>query len=352
MLNLAARSLARKCLQIGLSCLLATPFLTAHAHNNGAYSHDPQFNAYHGDWMQSVSSTRRLKDLSLPGTHDTMSFYGGDAVQTQSMSLTNQLLAGIRVLDIRCRRIDNKFAIHHGFVYQHANFDDVLKTVTSFLAAHPSETVLMRVGEEYTAANSNKSFGEIFSEYANDPRYAQYFWRGNDANVRLQHTRGKIVILRNFSGIDYGIPYGSLNAQDAYNMTTNWDLYSKWEKVKAHLNSANAAFANSEHDFYINYLSASGGSFPYFVVSGHSSPGTSAPRLATGLTTPGWKSSYPDFPRVSCFIGICTIAFEGTNVLTHDYIGNKNLRYVGIVITDFPGANLIERIIQLNRTPE
>ncbi|WGS41944.1 hypothetical protein LFL97_19875 [Burkholderia sp. JSH-S8] len=101
-------------------------------------------------------------------------------------------------------------------------------------------------------------------------------------------------------------------------MSTNWDLHDgKWAAVKAHLNLANSG---NRGIGYINYLSASGGSFPYFVASGHSSPNTDAPNLATGLTTPGWNSRYPDFPRVHCFIGICTIAFEGTNILTYEYI--------------------------------
>ena len=345
MLVFQARSFARKAMHLAQALILSLGMSQAIAHNHSAYSHEPQFNAYYGDWMRNLPGSLALKDISIPGTHDTMSFYGGDAVQTQSMSLDNQLLAGIRMLDIRCRRIDNKFAIHHGFVYQHANFDDVLQSVTRFLAANPSETVMMRVGEEYNAANTNLSFAEIFMNYANDARYSQYFWRGNSSNVALKEVRGKIVLMRNFSGIDFGIPYGQMNAQDAYNLNTNWDLYSKWEKVKTHLNNASTTPA-SQRGFYINYLSGSGGSFPYFVASGHSSPGTSAPRLATGLTTPGWKNSYRDFPRVSCFIGICTIAFEGTNVLTYDYL--DKLGFVGVVMADFPGHGLIERIIKRN----
>ncbi|WP_338847047.1 phosphatidylinositol-specific phospholipase C [Massilia sp. W12] len=321
----------------------------AYSHNHPAYSHDAQVKTNQADWMRALPDHLPLSRLSIPGTHDTMSFYGGDAVQTQSMSLPQQLQSGVRMLDIRCRRIDNKFAIHHGFVYQHANYDDVLQAVTRFLAEHPGETVLMRVKEEYEAANTTMSFAQIFNTYANDARYSQYFWRG--ANIpTLREVRGKIVLLRDFSGIDWGLHYGSLNAQDAYHLRTNWDLYSKWEKIKAQLESANAERnSTTVPPFFLNYLSGSGGSFPYFVVSGHSSPGTSAPRLATGLTTPGWKNSYPDFPRVSCFIGICTIAFEGSNVLTQEYIERKGLQHSGIVITDFPGPGLLDTIIRLNQ---
>ena len=118
--------------------------------------------------------------------------------------------------------------------------------------------------------------------------------------------------------------------------------------VKKHILKAK----NGHQDtLYMNYLSAAKGSFPYFVASGHSSHGTSAPRLSTGLTTPGWSSSYPDFPRVSCFIGICTIAFEGINTLTANYIARRDIasdRLPGIIMADFPGKRLIDNIIHLN----
>lgn len=125
-------------------------------------------------------------------------------------------------------------------------------------------------------------------------------------------------------------------------------LTDKWLKVKSHLTLANKDNGNK---IYINYLSGSGGSCPYFVASGQSSHQTDAPRLLTGRTTPGWKDSWPDFPRISCFIGICSIAFEGTNILAADSIEKSRIfnRKLGIIMSDFPGPDLISRIIGLNK---
>lgn len=100
--------------------------------------------------------------------------------------------------------------------------------------------------------------------------------------------------------------------------------------------------------YKINYLSGSGGSFPYFVASGHSSSGMGAPRLLTGATTPGWWYLYPEFPRVNCFIGICSIAFEGTNIMTRNWIQSNKPKYVEIVVGDFMGSSLIKEIINSN----
>lgn len=332
--------------------ILAAAFATAAtAHETPAYSHDsgPGRGYTNPGWMARLANGVKLSQLSIPGTHDTMSHHGGDAVMTQSMDLATQLNSGIRALDIRCRHINNAFAIHHGFVYQQANFDDVMKAVTAFLAAHPTETVLMRVKEEYDAKGNSRDFAATFADYM--ARYPGKFWKYTSDNPTLGEVRGKIVLLQNFSSAtQYGIKWGSLNIQDDYNFGTNWDLESKWNKVARQMD---AAKADGGAAIYVNFLSGSGGSFPYFVASGHSSPGTGAPRLATGKTTPGWKNCCKMFPRVECAIGICTIAFEGTNVL----FGTRLLAYnnaqkakfhVGIVMADFPGYGLIQAIVSQN----
>jgi 1-phosphatidylinositol phosphodiesterase len=332
------KSIARKAVLL-LSLLTAGQ---AAAIDYDAYTHRSTSGTSNPSWMSNLPDSRRLSQISMPGTHDTMSFYGGDIVQTQSLPLAEQLRSGIRALDVRCRHYYNSFAIHHGFVYQNANFDDVLINVQQFLAANPRETVVMRVKEEYNAEGNNRSFADTFNSYV--ARYPNLFWRYNSNNPTLGEIRGKIVVLQNFSApSQVGIGWGNLNLQDNYSMTTNWDLYRKWTDVKNHLAKASNGDSNT---IYANFLSASGGSFPYFVASGKSSNGDSAPLLSTGLTTPLFKSSYPDFPRVACFWGMCTIAFEGTNMLTSERLPGYGR--VGIIYADFPGKLLIRRIIERN----
>ncbi|MED1304108.1 phosphatidylinositol-specific phospholipase C domain-containing protein, partial [Bacillus pacificus] len=316
-------------------------------HFHYAYSHDSNIGYENPNWMAQISDNSTFSDLSLPGTHNTMARFGGDITKCQTMTLATQLNAGIRFLDIRCRHIENVFAIHHGPVYQNAMFGDVCNDVAAFLRKNPSETIFMRIKEEHTPANNTRSFADTFVDYKS--RYKDLFWNWTSDNPRIHEIRGKVVVLQNFSGPRFGIPYNTLNTQDRYHLNTNWDLYDKWLFVKEHLYKADNAYKNGGKQPYLNYLSGSGGSFPYFVASGHSSPGTSAPRLSTGLTTPAFASWYPDFPRVNCFIGICTIAFEGTNILTSDLINVSNFQYVGIIAADFPGGGLIDNIIRLNR---
>ena len=318
-----------------------------------AYSHDKETGSCNPDWMSGLSDDTCMSEISIPGTHDTMAQYGGDSAQCQSVSLSDQLEAGIRFIDIRCRHITDVFAIHHGVVYQNCSFGEVLDAVSEFLNAHPTETIYMRVKEEYEPSNNTRTFEETFRDAYWNARQS-LFWKPDECachcNPKLELTRGKIVVLQDFNANEiYGVKWGTLNVQDDYVLSSNWDLYDKWEKVKKQLDNANR---NKESkNIYVNFLSGSTGSFPYFVASGQSSPQTDAPRLLTGRTTPGWKDSWVDFPRVGCFCGICSIAFEGTNILAAERIGKDREfnSHVGIVVADFPARDLIDRIISLNK---
>jgi 1-phosphatidylinositol phosphodiesterase len=381
-------SIRKSSLKVSLISLVLIFSLTevSQAHLTPAYAHAGGRQTCQPCWMKYLKDDVLLGELSIPGTHETMSFYGGDAVECQSMALRFQLESGIRVLDIRCAIIrsgqngeNSFFNIYHADIYQRETFDGVLDTVVAFLKGHPSETVLMRVKEEKT--NDPKWFEAIFRR-----RYWNRFKDGldlpeqdrigrmwnpalyeNHTNPTLGEMRGKIAILQDFARWDccgagddnicpgdcitpdeakYGICYCSFNIQDKYRLRTNFDLYNKWISVKNHLAAANSGPQKTK---YMNYLSGSRGSFPYFVVSGHSSPASGARRLSTGRTTPADRNSWPDFPRVNCALGICTIAFEGTNILTYGAILNGYYKNrVGIIMTDFPGWGLINQTIDLN----
>ncbi|MEH6448299.1 MAG: phosphatidylinositol-specific phospholipase C domain-containing protein [Oleispira sp.] len=313
------------------------------SHTDGAYSHGSDAVANNVQWMSRLANNLRVSEINLPGTHDTMSIASGDIWQNQTMSLREQLDSGLRVFDMRTRHIDDKLRMHHGMIAQDTYFNDVLKDIDSFLEANPTETVLFRLRSEHTSENNTRSYTETLDTYLAENGSKR--WVPTNSNPTLNEIRGKFVILQEFGGANYGLSYGAIDKQDDYSMSTNWDLYDKWSAVKGHMEKSEQG---SRDTMYMNYLSGAGGSMPYFVASGHSSNSTSAPRLSTGLTTPGWNSSYPDFPRTTCFIGICTISFEGTNTLTADYIANGQSNFVGMVMADFPGKKLIENVINLN----
>ncbi|MCK4023372.1 phosphatidylinositol-specific phospholipase C [Streptococcus suis] len=325
-----------------------------YAHYDRAYWHEekettPYIEQY-VDWMITIPDDRRLSDLSLPGTHDTMAYNGniafGNIARTQTMNLEQQLNSGIRYLDIRLAHRGNYFQLHHGAVDLGYNFDDVLQTVISFLESHPTETVLMRIKQEHTGENDRRML-ELFTKYYE--KYKESFWdrekSENPYNPRLSEFRGKILILSDVYSIYQGINYREVIKQDEYHLGSNWDLYRKWESVKSQIEKSDKEYPDR---IMMNYLSGSGGAYPYFVASGYINPDTYASRLSTGLTEPGFKNYYPDFPRTGRFGVFATISFEGTNTLTADYLRSQGIKRAGIVAADFPGERLIDEIIQCN----
>ncbi len=249
-------------------------------------------------WMNKISGSKTVDSISIPGTHDS----GADVspagwVGTQDMSIINQLNAGIRFLDIRCRHISNIFTIHHGSFYLNKNFDDVLQMVTQFLSQNPSEIVLMRVKEEHNPESNTRSFEETFKTYYY--KYSEFFWiYNNNDNPTLDMLRRKIVVLQDFSTIStlYGLKYNSFNIQDEYSVTV---IPTKQSNIRDWYRKAGKTRR------IINYLSG------------------------VGAFTPSIVASY-------------------TNPYMLDLIVNNNPAYVGIIPADFPSSNLILAVIRAN----
>jgi len=204
------------------------------------------------NWMSGLQDNISISKISIPGTHDSGARVDAPVVsgtaKTQDLSIAEQLNAGVRFLDIRCRHIDNAFAIHHGSIYQNMNFDDVLNACYAFLQSNPSETIIMSVKEEYDASNTTRSFEQTFDSYVqkNPSKWDL------GANIpTLSAVRGKIKLLRRFSsGTTKGInasPWADnttfdinnsgvqLKVQDYYKVTNNDD---KWNGISSLLNEA------------------------------------------------------------------------------------------------------------------
>jgi hypothetical protein len=348
--------------------------------DSGAYSRASTASEDHSDWLASVNGSTPIWQLSIPGTHDsytaTLSKFG-PSYQTQTMSVAEQLKMGIRGLDVRleacsyfadtvCKDDRNDFLVEHGGigVSNYTTLGAVLDQLRTFLSAHRSEFVILRAEVEKEGDNFTANFNAVLNKYSN------ILWRGN-ANASfmdptLSQVRGKVVLLKQFDGgtsatiNDYGMKYGAdgFVIQDDWKMVTNWSLYSKWEKVRDNWLAAVAyAKTGGTSRGYINFLTGNYGSFPYFVASGYDSE--NGLPLATGYTSITGPNKYPDFHWVSCFLGSCTVAFTGTNILMYDVLSGQNRagdhwpglrgqRGMGLIYIDFPGQPLVNSIIASN----
>lgn len=216
-------------------------------------------------WLGVIADNTSLSNISIPGTHDSGARFEpiGGTAKCQNLTIREQLDAGTRFLDIRCRHIGDAFAIHHGSIYQNMNFTDVLNAVYDFLAANPTETVVMSVKEEYDPTNNTRSFEQTFDSYT---QLNPSKWYLSATVPTLGSVRGKIVLLRRFGasttpkGIDatnwadnttFSINNGDANlrVQDQYVVPDN---NGKWTSIT---NLLTEAKNGDQSVLYVNFTS-------------------------------------------------------------------------------------------------
>ncbi|SED94179.1 1-phosphatidylinositol phosphodiesterase [Streptomyces sp. 2224.1] len=199
------------------------------------------------DWMSALGDATPVQRLTLPGTHDSGARMGGPWVACQNTPVDAQLSSGIRFLDVRCRAIDNVFAIHHGAFYQELMFGDVLNACRAFLRAHPSETVLMRVKQEYSEVSAEE-FRRIFGIYLDGKGYRSLF-RLDAGLPTLGQARGRVVLLADSDGLG-GVRYGDpqlFDIQDDYMA----EPFGKYPKIEAQFRKA----VTQPGKLFVNYVS-------------------------------------------------------------------------------------------------
>ncbi|MFJ8754089.1 phosphatidylinositol-specific phospholipase C [Streptomyces sp. NPDC102441] len=199
------------------------------------------------DWMGAIPDGTPLQRLTIPGTHDSGARFGGPWTECQNTTIAEQLDSGIRFLDIRCRISGDAYAIHHGAYYQHLNFDDVLGACRDFLARRPSETVLMRVKQEYSE-ESDAAFRRIFDIYL-DGKGWRSLLRLDSTLPDLGGARGKVVLLADNGGLP-GVRYADsalFDIQDDYMA----EPFAKYPKVEAQFRKA----SQQPGKLFMNYVS-------------------------------------------------------------------------------------------------
>ncbi|WP_051812346.1 phosphatidylinositol-specific phospholipase C domain-containing protein [Kitasatospora sp. MBT63] len=288
------------------------------------------------DWMNQLPDATGLGQMSIPGTHDTLAIHGGIAPwywQTQENhgdsadTLTAQLNAGIRAIDIRVRVVNSgtAFAVHHTNVYEHANFDDVLAKARTFLAAHPGETVLMKLAGECGSGP------ETIGQCVNDPpsttlddearifqsyiaRYPGLFWAPSVTGTAaaqsptLGQVRGRIV-LESFNGAHQ--PAYGLAGLDTGNISwTECNLDTRWGLLKARLDQLETGSGNT-------------------------------------VATTGLSASCPPFGATYADVAGGSMGRQGMNQRLLDYL-RATTGNTGIIEMDWPGGQLVGTIIERN----
>ena len=211
----------------------------------------------YADWMKSLDDNTSLREVNMPGSHDTMALYSiADlAGQCQSLSLKEQLNLGVRFLDIRLKEDHNKLKAVHGFIDQKASFASITKTIESFLKDHSNEFIIMSIKEEADASNSNISFEESLKGYLENDIYLKDTTLPN----KVGDMRGKVLLLSRYADSTIGIP--SYNGwADSASFTLPNDIYVQdtYQITSAEQKQEEIVkcFNETGHALKINFLSA------------------------------------------------------------------------------------------------
>ncbi|XP_062375794.1 1-phosphatidylinositol phosphodiesterase-like isoform X2 [Sardina pilchardus] len=268
--------------------------------NDKADFHPPQSNA--ADWMASIEDRKLISHITIPGSHDTMARHYGPAVICQAWRLKDQLMAGIRYLDIR---MNGNSIIVHGLFEQKATFADVIKITQEFLKDHKKETVLLRVKPEWPSKGRVKQGVQRVIQGYNNIIFT--------SNIpTMGEARGKIVLVQK-DKFDLGIPIHGTDKKGDYKVI---DIGKKKDKIM--INLQNAWKECGKDRVILSYSSGTG-------------IGTIKGMLLT--------------PR--------RVARE-VNPWLHRYLEDLKKKIieqpscVGVIAMDFPGFDLIQAVIKLN----
>ncbi len=171
----------------------------------------------HPNWLKDVSDLTPIKDVNIPGTHDSVALYSiaGVAGQCQSLSLDNQLNIGVRFLDIRLQLVRNELIAVHGIVDQKITFTSIVNTCESFLKTNPSEFIFMSVKEEEKSKNSSITFEEALKKFTG----SEYWSTDTSLPVFVGPARKKIHLISRYQGSTIGVPaYDGWKVNDSFNM--------------------------------------------------------------------------------------------------------------------------------------
>ena len=246
-------------------------------------------------WMGDIPDDTLLSNITVPGTHDSCAQSSIPFVRTQYLSISKQMEAGLRFLDLRCRvHSDGQLYMYHGGIPinmpMYLKFDKIMSEIFTFFSKNkgkPTEAVLISINNDDV---SGKVPPEVFynavkTHIDQTPRYedGSERWITSRSVVTLGEARGRAVLLRRYHpdpalevnermGIDLSgwlnnNPDFTLNTPDGVTIT----LQDKWqysdiiplaELIKSKFGFVSnllekAAAAPAEHMF-LNFMSAVG----------------------------------------------------------------------------------------------
>ncbi|XP_014559400.1 hypothetical protein COCVIDRAFT_92112 [Bipolaris victoriae FI3] len=162
----------------------------------------------YASWMSTLPDNLPLSAISIPGTHNSHTHYRAlPSVRCQVHDIKTQLENGIRFLDIRVQPIHatdtskkELYLVHGAFPISLTGpkyLAPILQTCYNFLAAHPSETLLVSLKREGVGSATDDHLATILQKHYITPNSTR--WYTQNKTPYLSSVRGKLILLRRYT---------------------------------------------------------------------------------------------------------------------------------------------------------
>ena len=261
------------------------------------------------DWMKNLKDNIDIRELAIPGTHDSCTskfvnskLYINIGYRCQSWTIEEQLIAGIRYFDLRPA---GSGVIYHVIGKTNYSINSIFEIFNNFLNEHPSEGLIVRIqfqnktyGDNYEIIEENSPKKEIYK--ALEDYKDIIYWDNSVPNVgKLRKKIFAILEYVEYKNLLIWDNNDLMELQDYFRLkgVKKFELEKKKNLVKKYL------FNTNKNKLIINHCSAVG------------------------------RRIYTLNKDVACII---------------NKVPYKEKSFRGILIFDFPGEELINHVINQN----
>lgn len=290
------------------------------------------------DWMSKLDDETLISALTIPGTHDSAAYkYSWPFVRTQKLDISQQLDAGIRYFDLRCGIRNDIVEMVHGPSLLGITLGEVLDTMYLWLASHETEALIVQIKQDRPAERSNVHFAEaIWKALTLKPER----WRTANTTPALGELRGKIQLLRRFSGPRlhaYGIDVTKW--QD--NPSRPFTIYT-WHGVRLTIQDH---YSFPDPESLPSLVTKKGGDVAELLTSAFADPHTGHWYI-NFVSAYEFNLYYQLTPREIALGGWWAFRWEdGMNLRLRNYLQERGgKRRFGIVAMDFPESGVTDLI--------
>lgn len=152
--------------------------------------------------ISDLSGCKPISSINILGTHDSATAYVDmpSTAKCQDKTISEQLLLGVRLLDIRLSKSKDNFYLVHALAdcysdkskRQRMTFDEVLLCCKAFLKDNPNELIILSIKQD-RGIMSKSFFPSFYNRYIKGDESSWYL---KNHVPTLDECRGKMVLMR------------------------------------------------------------------------------------------------------------------------------------------------------------